>query len=88
MNKKQWVVYLARCADSSLYCGTTTDINQRIQAHNNGTGAKYTRSRGPVKLVAKSKPLTKSQAFRLEHQIKKLPADQKIDALLKSSPSK
>ena len=48
MNKKEWVVYLVRCADESLYCGITNDIERRLVAHNSGKGAKYTKSRMPV----------------------------------------
>ena len=44
-------VYLLRCADGSLYCGWTTDLAVRVETHNRGKGAKYTRSRLPVKLV-------------------------------------
>ena len=44
-------VYMLRCADDSLYCGWTTDLEARILQHNAGKGAKYTRSRLPVKLV-------------------------------------
>ncbi len=44
-------VYILRCSDDTLYCGWTTDLERRISAHNKGTGAKYTRSRRPVKLV-------------------------------------
>ena len=46
-----WFVYLARCADGSLYTGVTTDPARRERAHNRGRGAAYTRSRRPVRLV-------------------------------------
>ena len=46
-----WFVYILRCSDNSLYCGITTDLDRRIEAHNSGTGARYTRSRLPVQLV-------------------------------------
>ena len=45
------IVYLLRCADGTLYCGWTTDMESRLKAHNAGTGAKYTRSRRPVELI-------------------------------------
>ena len=44
MNNKEWVVYLVRCADESLYCGITKDVEMRLAAHNSGKGAKYTKS--------------------------------------------
>ena len=45
-----WVCYLLRCADDTLYCGITNDLEKRLAAHNAGTAAKYTRARGPVVL--------------------------------------
>ena len=46
-----WVCYLLECADGTLYCGITNDLDKRLNAHNAGEGAKYTRSRLPVTLV-------------------------------------
>jgi putative endonuclease len=76
-----WKVYLVKCADNSLYCGSTNDVNNRIGKHNSGKGAKYTQTRLPVKLVAVSRELSKSDAFRLEHFIKQQPAGKKIEVL-------
>ena len=76
-----WRVYLIRCADNSLYCGITNDIARRIEKHNGGKGAKYTKSRLPVKLMAVSRELTKSDALTLERYIKRQSAGQKIAAL-------
>ena len=76
-----WKVYLVRCADNSLYCGSTNDVNSRIEKHNAGKGAKYTQSRLPVKLVAVSEALSKRDALRLEQFIKQQPAGEKIEAL-------
>jgi putative endonuclease len=78
MSNKNWVVYLVRCSDKSLYCGVSNNIKNRLAEHNSGKGAKYTRSRRPVKLVGISSQLTKSEAFKLEYRIKKLPVDKKI----------
>ena len=78
---KNWLVHLLKCADHSLYCGVTKDLETRLFKHNEGIASKYTRSRLPVELVAVRKDLTKTQAFKLEYQIKKLPAGQKISAL-------
>ena len=78
---KEWQVYLLECADRSLYCGVTKNLETRLLKHNEGVASKYTRSRLPVKLVAVRKDLTKSNALKLEHQIKKLPAGKKISAL-------
>ncbi|MCK5696037.1 MAG: GIY-YIG nuclease family protein [Desulfobacula sp.] len=78
---KDWQVYLLKCSDESLYCGVTKNLKNRLLKHNNGTASKYTRSRLPVEVVAVGKDLTKSKAFQLEYQIKKLPAGKKISAL-------
>ncbi len=51
LEKKKFFVYLLRCSDGSLYCGWTNDLKRRLAAHNAGKGAKYTKSRRPVKLV-------------------------------------
>ena len=52
MDKDIWYVYMVRCSDETLYTGITNDLEKRIEAHNSGkNGARYTRSRGPVKLV-------------------------------------
>lgn len=76
-----WKVYLVRCADNSLYCGITNDITGRIEKHNSGKGAKYTKSRLPIKLMAVSKRMSQSDAIRLERYIKRQPAGEKIEAL-------
>ncbi len=80
-SEKNWVVYLVSCADHSLYCGITNDVDKRIEQHNRGSGAKYTRSRRPVELLATSACISKSDALKLEHQIKKSPADRKLSFL-------
>ena len=77
----EWVVYLLRCADNTLYCGVTNDFDARFAAHNAGKGAKYTRSRLPVELVAVRGDLSKSEAFKLEYFVKRQPAEKKVSAL-------
>jgi putative endonuclease len=78
MNKKDWVVYLVRCADESLYCEITNDIEKRLVAHNSGKGAKYTKSRMPVEMAGVSSKMTKSEALKLERRIKHIPAGKKV----------
>jgi len=69
----KWHVYFVRCSDESLYCGITTDISRRVIEHNaSGKGAKYTRSRRPVKLVWCIEVATRQVAASLEYKIKKL----------------
>lgn len=76
-----WHVYLLRCADNSLYCGITNDLDRRVAAHNAGSASKYTRARLPVALEASVEVKDKSAALKLELAIKKLPAKRKIEAL-------
>ena len=76
-----WRVYLLRCADDSLYCGISKNLEHRIAQHNAGKGAKYTRSRLPTKLVAASDELSRSDALKFEYAVKQQPAGRKIDAV-------
>ena len=76
-----WRVYLVRCADDSLYCGISKDLETRIAQHNAGKGAKYTRSRLPVKLVAASGELSRSEALKVEYAVKQQPASRKVETL-------
>lgn len=69
--------YLLECADQTLYCGWTNDLEKRLDAHNQGTGAKYTRPRRPVTLVYYEEFQTKEEAMRREAAIKKLNRIQK-----------
>ena len=63
-------VYIARCADGTLYTGLARDPQKRVQVHNNGKGAKYTRSRLPVTLVYVEECDSQSAALKRERQIK------------------
>lgn len=65
-------IYIVQCSDGTLYTGWTTDLESRMKAHNSGTGAKYTRGRGPVRLLYSETLETKSEALKREDQIKKL----------------
>lgn len=73
VRKAFWFVYLARCADRSLYCGITTDLVRRFEEHNaSPKGARYTRSRRPVELVWFQKRATRSAALKREYAVKQL----------------
>ena len=76
-----WQVYLLRCADMSLYCGITNNLEQRLAAHNAGRASRCTRARLPVTLAAAVTAPDKSAALRLEARIKKAPAHEKIELL-------
>ena len=73
-----WHCYLLRCADDTLYCGITNDIEKRLAAHNAGVGAKYTRGRMPLKLVYTEQCADKSVALKRELKIKKMKRSEKI----------
>ena len=77
----QWMVYIVECADGTWYTGCTNDVSARIATHNNGTGAKYTRSRLPVRLVYTEKQKDRSEALKREAAIKKLSKKRKTDLL-------
>jgi len=77
-----WWVYVLRCADDSLYCGITTDIERRLKEHNGSSkGAKYTRSRRPVTLLFSHPCESRSIATRLELRFKSLQRHQKLKLL-------
>lgn len=70
--------YLVQCADGSLYCGWTNHLKERVEAHNAGQGAKYTKSRRPVRLVYYEEFPTKQEAMRREWAIKQLSRTEKL----------
>lgn len=71
-------VYIVMCGDNTLYTGYTVDVDKRMIAHNNGTGAKYTRSRLPVKLKYIEMFDSKSDAMKREYEIKQLTRSEKF----------
>ena len=85
MNGKNYT-YIVRCRDGSLYTGWTTDLERRLCAHNEGTGAKYTRSRRPVELVYAESFDTKEEAMRREYAIKQMTHEEKLK-LLQQDPA-
>jgi putative endonuclease len=76
-------LYIVRCGDGTLYTGIARDVAARIAAHNAGKGARYTRGRGPVTLVAQARCPTKGDALRAELAVKALPRDRKIEFVLR-----
>ncbi|WP_137936060.1 GIY-YIG nuclease family protein [Chitinivorax sp. B] len=78
----QWVVYILRCGDDSLYTGVTNNLAKRINEHVQGTGARYTRSHLPVNLAYVELVEGKSQALKREIAIKRLPRAQKLVLLM------
>jgi putative endonuclease len=74
VTESDWHVYIAACADGSLYTGIARDVPARIARHNAGAGARYARSRLPVRLVYVEQVADRSSALRREYHIKQLPA--------------
>lgn len=67
-----WVLYVLQCSDGTFYTGITNNISKRIKIHNLGKGAKYTRSRSPCTLAAKSSFFSKSHCAKAESKFKRL----------------
>ena len=72
-----WFVYIAECADRTLYTGIALDVEARIAEHDRGRGARYTRGRGPLTVRVVRRCHSKGEALRLEHALKRLPRAQK-----------
>jgi putative endonuclease len=71
-------VYLLRCADDSLYCGWTVDVEKRLAVHQRGRASRYTASRRPVALAASWEVASKTEAVRMEARIKRLSRAEKL----------
>lgn len=70
--------YILKCADGSLYCGWTNNLEKRLSAHNAGTASKYTRTRRPVELAYFEQFETKHEAMSREYHIKRLTREEKL----------
>jgi len=81
------VVYIVECADRTLYTGWTTNIERRLKEHNAGRGAKYTRTRGPVRLVYSEPQPHRRAAMRRELQIKRMSRPQKLRLISRAGAS-
>ncbi len=79
--RKTWYFYVLTCSDKSLYTGVTTDIDRRVEEHNQKKGAKYTRGRTPVRLFYFRKMKDRSSAQKLESAFKKLSRSKKLERL-------
>lgn len=73
-----WYVYICQCFDQTLYTGISNNVAKRIAAHNNGKGAKYTKTRRPVVLLKQFECADRSSASKLEYKIKKMTRQQKL----------
>lgn len=79
-----WTVYILECADKTLYTGITNDMGRRLEKHAKGTGAKYTRGRGPFKVFYTETHRTKGRALKREAGIKSLDRRQKLALAVKA----
>lgn len=82
---KHHFMYVIECADGSLYTGYSPDVQARFAAHQAGTGAKYTRGRGPLNLLAVAEFATKHDAMSVEYRFKRLSRDRKDELLAKAA---
>lgn len=73
----EYYVYILRCRDNSLYTGITTDIERRYKEHEQGTGAKYTKSKGVLKIEIFFKCDGRSEASKIEYYIKRMTKERK-----------
>jgi putative endonuclease len=86
MRSMRWCVYLLKCGDGSLYAGITNDLDKRLAAHKSGKGARYTRGRGPLKVVHQEEAADKPAALRREIQIKRLKRSAKLALAKRARP--
>lgn len=87
---KDWFIYIVKCSDDSLYTGITTDLDRRIIEHNDTSkplGARYTRSRQPVKLVYFESSSSRSLATKREMEIKQLNRTDKLSLVSQFKPN-
>jgi putative endonuclease len=83
-----WFLYIAKFKINKLYTGITLDVKRRIEQHNNGTGAKSLRGKGPVELLYTEKYLTNTLAAKREREIKSWSRQKKLKLIEKSLHSK
>ena len=78
IGEKKWFVYILRCSDGTLYTGMTDDVARRVEVHNSGKGAKYTRGRLPVEVLYTEECESYSAALKREYAIKQLTRKEKM----------
>ena len=78
MGTRTWLLYALRCADGTLYTGWARDVEARVKAHNAGRGARYTRSRRPVRLRYWERWPNRRAAMRRERQMKQMSRKRKL----------
>jgi putative endonuclease len=87
VSSADWFVYILSCSDKSFYCGIAKNVQKRLQLHNQGKGAKFTRGRTPCVVVWQcSTPLSHGDALRLERRIKLMSRLQKENMIASAAP--
>ena len=81
-----WIIYILRCADGTLYTGITNDLDRRMSEHETGQGARYTKGRGPFQLVYQETRQGRGDASRREMEIKALRRDRKLAMVSRDLP--
>ena len=81
MENKTWYLYIVECRDGTLYTGITDDISRRIERHNSGKGAKYTRSRSPVQLRYQEECGSRSDASKREYEVHHMTRQEKLELI-------
>lgn len=81
MAEGAWYLYVLECRDGTLYCGITTDVARRVKQHEEGKGARYTRGRGPVRLLREWECGGKSEALKAELAFKRLGRGRKLEVI-------
>ena len=76
-----WFLYVVMCSDGTLYTGISNDVERRVKQHSSGKGAKYTRARSPVHLMASWEIGSKGDTLRIEYMFKQLSRRQKDEAI-------
>ena len=76
--ERPWYLYILRCGDDTLYTGITTDVENRLEAHRSGKGAKYTRGRGPLELIYREVCADHSAALKRELEVKAMSRTEKL----------
>ena len=83
--REKWVLYILKCADSSLYTGITKDLERRFKSHSKGRGARYTRTRLPLEVVHQETCRSRTEALTRECAVKALPKAKKLALILKKN---
>jgi len=83
-----WCVYLLECSDGTFYCGITNDISRRINEHNGivSGGARYTKGKRPVRIIASIPVRNRAEALKLEFQVKRIHRRKKLELFNCASP--